>query len=275
MENKNSTAIGFIGCGTMAQAIMRSLIKSGFSNLFGSDKRAEILSLVSDFAKTFENNQKVLENSKYVFICVKPQDAEGVLTSLNFSSNNIPVSVMAGIPLSKMMKWTKTKKGVRVMPNLNASIGQSHNAYCEKKLDKNEIAELEAMLKTFGDTVNTNEKNMNAITGISGSGPAFTLRYIKGLLMEAQKHGFSPLEAVVTCTNMIKGTMGLVADYTKETAPKKFPMLLKGLDELVDSVCSKGGTTIEGIKHLDANNFSDTVQKAAEKAIKRAEELSK
>ena len=268
------SAVGFIGCGNMARAIIHALYEKGCTNILASDPDSGQLSKVSGMAETTASNQKIVLSCKYIFLCIKPQNAEAILNPLIFPGDAVPISIMAGLPLKTVMTFTKTKKAVRVMPNLNACVKKSYNAFCSMGLTGPENDEITSLLSAFGTTEETPEHLINAVTGIAGSGPAYVFRFFKGLLIEAEKHGFSPAAAVKMCGTTIAGSIETLLQTVFQPSPENFSEAIKALDEKTDSVCSKGGTTIEGIQVLDENHFTETASKAAAKAIKRAEELS-
>ncbi|MCL2797342.1 MAG: pyrroline-5-carboxylate reductase [Firmicutes bacterium] len=270
------TPIGFIGCGNMARAIIEALHTKGYGEIWASDPSPAQLERVWGIAKTFAgDNQSVVSACKYLFICVKPQAAEQVLSALDFSPDKVPISIMAGIPLAKFRALTKAKKVVRVMPNLNAAVKLSHNAYCFENLTQREQQRVFSLLNAFGMPFETDEGFMNAVTGISGSGPAYVFRFIQGLMMAAEKSGIPAADAAAMCCNMVRGSvLTALGDLLGETPIASYQGAYSRLDEKVKPVCSKGGTTIKGIEHLDRNNFAGTVCEAAGRAIKRAEELS-
>ncbi|MCL2062712.1 MAG: pyrroline-5-carboxylate reductase [Firmicutes bacterium] len=270
-----STPIGFIGCGNMARAIIRALHTKGYYNIFVHDPNPEQTQKVCEIAQILPSCQRVIKAAHYIFICVKPQNAHTVLGKLKFTPDKIPISVMAGITLNTIAMLTKTPKAVRVMPNVNAGVKMSHNAYCLINVKSTELRILVRLLSSFGKAVKTDERLMSAVTGISGSGPAYVFRFLKGLMKEASKHGFSPDDALSMCTHMIVGSMATATMFANEYQAQTFEEIITGLDLLTTAICSKGGTTIQGVKYLDNHNFTKTVAAAAAKAVKRAEELNK
>lgn len=274
---KNDFPIGFIGCGNMARAIIGALYEKGYRELVASDPDAAQLERVSGMAKAAPDNQAVVSQSKYIFLCIKPQAAESVLAPLVFSPDKIPISIMAGIPLQKIRALTKSEKAVRVMPNLNAAVKQSHNAYCFLNPTKTELGAVKRLLNAFGHACETDESLFSAVTGISGSGPAYVFRFYKGLLMAAERNGVPSGDALIMCQEMLSGSLITALEEVLrprgESAPT-FAEAIAALDEKVNSICSPKGTTIEAVEYLDGQGFSETVAEAATRAIKRAGELS-
>lgn len=266
--------LGVIGCGNMSQAILKALVKSenrdimqknGYElGLNVSDTDAEKLDVMHKLGvKIFTDNDEMIKKCDYILLAIKPQVARQVLETFDFG-NKIVISIMAGINLLTLNKITKCDKLARVMPNLNAKIGESFNAYCTQNLNDEQTNFIQLLLSSFGRAVKLEENMFNGVTGLTGSSPAFVFMFLKSFIDQGIASGFSPIVARQMAVAAIIGSVRLV-----ESEPNT------DINLLIDSVCSKGGTTIEGVNFLRENNFEDTVKNAIEKAIKRSEELSK
>lgn len=264
--------LGFIGCGNMSQAIIKSLIndknKAKFEkqdcifNICVSDLDTVKLDCMKKFGvSTYTDNAEMLCNCDYVLIAVKPQSAADVLTKLNFSGK-IVISIMAGTTIAKLANFMPNAKIIRVMPNLNARIGKSFNAYCYNEISFDDKAIVETILSAFGTVQKVEESQMNAITGLTGSAPAFVFKFIKALVDEGINNGFNTEDARKMALATVIGSAQLVESENT-----------KSLEDLIESVCSKGGTTIEGIKFLNEKDFENNVRGAVNKAKLRASEL--
>ena len=265
--------LGIIGCGNMASAIIRALtadttkhfMRTNGIRLFVSvsDPDMEKLDAVrSSDVKTYTDNRELVNSSDIVLLAVKPQIAENVMNGLEFGGK-IVMSIMAGVTLSRLKEYTHgaCEKLVRVMPNLNAKIGYSVNAYCYEGLTDDEHELIVAVLSRFGEYYKVREDMMSAVTGISGSGPAFVFMFIDAFIKKGIECGFTPEAAKELVLATMLGCVENVRAYDSDLAT------------LVDSVCSKGGTTIEGVDHLKSCAFEDTVKEAIDRAIKRSVEL--
>ena len=255
--------IGFIGYGNMAKAIAASFARNGISaSVVASDVNA---SAADVNAEMLSSNAEVIAKSDYVFLSVKPQTASEALSGLDFTGK-IVISIMAGKKLDAVVSLCNgAKKAVRVMPNLCARIGKAVNAYCYTGLTAEEIDNVEKFLNSFGIAVALDESYFDTITGLTGSSPAYTFRYAKALTECGMKHGLSfeqsrdmSLYCVAACMDVLKSASSL-----------------EDMQTTINNVCSKGGTTIEGIYKLDAGNFDETVIAAVDAAIARSEELGK
>ncbi len=270
--------IGFIGYGNMAQAITSALVSESAKDTlkaFGykirvavSDVDIEKISSAPSEIATVTDNKALVEACDIIFVAVKPQVAKGVLAGLDFS-NKIVFSIMASVSLKTLAVFTdnKAKTLVRVMPNLNAKIGSSYSTFCLDGDDEEARKLAVALLCTFGEVRELKESLMNVSTGLSGSGPAFVFKFIKAFFEDAKKNGISDDVALDMAIATIMGSVAHVATKRDEGD--------LSLDLLVKSVCSKGGTTIQGVNYLDEMNFEDIVGGAIDRAIARAEEMSK
>lgn len=271
-------SVGFIGYGNMAQAITSALSTPVCAQMlknYGykikiavSDSDVEKLALAPEsFARTTDN-KSLVEVCDIIFIAVKPQVAKTVLEGLDFT-DKIVFSIMASVQINALNEITgnKAKAIVRVMPNLNARIGSAYTTFCVENGDE-EISRLAvALLSSFGDVKQLTENQMNVSTGISGSGPAFVFKFINAFYKNAVKNGISNKVALEMALGTIIGSASTVLAQSESGEVD--------IDTLVNSVCSKGGTTIQGVNYLDENDFENVVSGAIDKAIARAEEMSK
>jgi len=283
-EKQTKPTIGFIGAGNMAKAIIDAVMFNGYKDIIVFDPNQKSLLKIQERAKAVgerqvkiaSSNQEVVDSAGYIFICVKPQIAKEILRDLRFAPEKVVISIMAGITLDKLKVLTDGKKIVRVMPNMNAVVYNSYNAYCGKGLNIKEDMEVFHLLNAFGTPAAMEEEHIDTVTGIAGSGPAYVFRFIKGLILAAEKEGLNEEDAGIMARDLLIGAADV---FAKECGIEGVPMpgyaqIMEKLDSLADSVCSKGGTTIEGIKHLDSHNFSGLVKEAAMLSTKRARELS-
>jgi len=277
-------AVGFIGYGNMAQAIVSGLTDklsvyllkdAGFKlRIAVSDPDADKLAKAPKRVAVTSDNVALVDSCDVIVLAIKPQMAAEVLRDLDFTGK-IVISIMASVSTVALKKLTgrTTDKIVRVMPNLNARVGSAYSTYCTTGLNKCEARLVENMLFSFGDVREVDEKFMNVTTGIGGSGPAFAFMFIDALYNAALDYGVPCDVALEMAVSTIRGSANLIeatyrqdGEYIDEKA---------NIDELVRSVCSKGGTTIEGVNYLNENHFENVVGEAIKRAIARAEEMGK
>lgn len=259
----NKCKIGFIGYGNMAKAIAASFKgKDYVQTITAYDVNPAAGNGVADMAASAAD---AIAASDHVFLSIKPQMAAEALSGCDFTGK-IVISIMAGIRLDDVAALCKgAAKIVRVMPNLCARVGKAVNAYCGRGLTDEELADVAELLGSFGFAAAIDESFFDAITGLTGSSPAYTFRYAKDIVAVGVKQGLSFEQSRDLVLYCIKGCMDMMTSASS----------LDEMQTMIDNVCSKGGTTIEGIYKLDAGNFDDTVMSAIEAAIARSAELSR
>lgn len=259
----NKCTVGFIGYGNMAKAIARAFSdKNVTSAVYAYDLN---LNAADDCVTLTATADETVKQSDFVFLSIKPQSAESALNALDFSNKTV-ISIMAGVPTQKLKRLcANCDKIVRVMPNLCARVGKAVNAYCCDGLSESERVEVSELLNSFGLAAEIDESFFDVVTGLTGSSPAYTFRYAKALTECGVKHGMSfeqsrdmTLYCIAACMDVLRSASSL--DEMQTT---------------INNVCSKGGTTIEGIYKLDEGNFDDLVISAVDAAIARSAELSK
>ncbi len=268
-------SLGIIGCGNMAKAILRALVSETVVYLMKQNGIRISLS-VSDTDNekfddidcrritTYTDNSELVAASDIVLLAVKPQAAQTALDGIDFG-DKIVMSIMAGVNLKRLKSMISgaVNKFVRVMPNLNARYGCSVNAYCCDGLSEEEEEVVLNILGAFGRAYKVDECFMNSVTGISGSGPAFCFMFIDAFIQKAVSCGFGREVSKELVLDTLYGCLENVRNYDGD------------ISELVDSVCSKGGTTIEGVNYLKKADFENAVKQAITKSEKRSEELEK
>lgn len=261
--------LGIIGCGNMSQAIIHSLTSEYNTivpQLIVSDLNMDTLNSIKSKRVTVTlDNRELVNSSNFVLLAVKPQAAASVLNSIDFS-NKVIISIMAGVSIDKIIEMVNdtTDKIIRVMPNLNARIGASYNAYSISNITDTEEKFVSSILNSFGTANRVKEPQLNKVTGISGSGPAFVFKFIQAFIESGVEQGFDFTTARQMALETISASVALV-DGENDTS----------IQNLIESVCSKGGTTIQGINFLESHNFNDIVKGAINKSILRAGELEK
>ncbi len=263
--------IGIIGCGNMGEAIVRGIVKSGkvkSTQIIVSDidpDRVEMIVEKYNVAGT-TSNRRVVENSDIIFLSVKPKDLEKTVLPIKdaFKDQKTVVSVLAGVKISKIKSLIPEAVIVRSMPNTPALIGEGAiGVSFEENIDISKKEELIEILRSLGTVVEVNEDLMDAVTGLSGSGPAYVFMFIEGLIQGGIKEGLSYNQARELAVQTVLGSARLV----KETG--EHPSVLR------DKVSSPGGTTIYALHRLEEKGLKDAVISAVSEATKRSRELSK
>lgn len=265
--------LGLIGAGHMAEALLKGLIASGRykkNQIIVSDidpKRLQVISSTYGVNST-TNNKEILKQADMIILAVKPDVIEGVLNEIKglLNSSKILISIAAGITTSLISKTIKKKvKLVRVMPNTPALVLMGASVlYFNSLLNQEERELIKGIFEAVGtvDLVE-NEKLLDAVTGLSGSGPGFVAMFIDALSDGGVKMGLTKQMALRLAAQTVCGTARLVLEGGLHPA------------EFKDRVSSPAGTTIEGIHQLELYGFRGSIISAVESAAHRSRELSK
>ncbi len=265
--------IGFIGAGKMATALAMGFLKSGLTEtakLIASDvhegARAAFETLTQ--ARTTSSNLDVAQASRVVILAVKPQQMEGMLRELGtvLTPQHLIVSIAAGVTISKMLKWLGHDEAriVRVMPNTPALVQAGASAFSIGGQSTREDAALvQQLFASVGVAVETSETLLDAVTGLSGSGPAYAFQVIEALSDAGVRVGLPR----TTATQLAAQTLFGAAKMVLETGDH--PGVLK------DAVTSPGGTTIAGLHELEKGGLRATLMNAVVAATARSVELGR
>ncbi|MFH1691598.1 MAG: pyrroline-5-carboxylate reductase [Candidatus Omnitrophota bacterium] len=274
--NFSEKVIGVIGCGHMGSALVEHLRKKlVFKDIIVVDKdKDKEQSLVRSFSvKAIENIGKLIADSDVIIVAVKPQDIGQIVEGIEVFSGKLIISIAAGITISRLESlFNRATAIVRAMPNLNALIGASVTALCRNSAVLPEQWQMaEAIFKAVGDVVFVQEGQLNSVTAISGSGPAFVAYLVKDLGEKTIEEGLNRsaiefgIEAGVAQTLAHATVVG-----TSRTLALNFDA-----DMLIKRVCSKGGTTEAGMRVLtEKGKTLEALYLAVKAAKERADELS-
>lgn len=261
-----------IGAGNMGLAYARALVKSEFlnkTNLMISDtnpEKTEELKKVSRF-DVFTDLSDCLPKADIVFLAVKPYHAEKLMAELKpmMHKDQIVISIMAGVTIQSMKDGLGITKVVRAMPNLPAQVGKGLTSFtASDEVSRLELSTVEKLLDTTGKSVRLDTENdVDASTGISGSGPAYVFYFMQSMMEAAQKMGFSDHDSKVLVSQTFEGAVELFNQ--SDLSPSGW----------MNRVASKGGTTRAALDSMDDNNVKDMIQEAAYAAFNRAVELGK
>ncbi len=262
--------IGFIGGGNMAEALIKGIRDKGQGvreNIFVSEPRDDRRRYLEQThgIKTTSSNKEVAYSCNIIILAVKPQNMEAVLDEISpdITVEKTVVSIAAGITLAYLSSKLKTKKLIRIMPNTPALVqkGMSVMSLCECFSD-NDILVVREIFMSVGEVLTLPEKYMDAVTAVSGSGPAFIAFFIEAMIEAGVKLGLSEENAFTLAVQTTVGTARLL-----ETGmpPSK----------LREMVTSPGGTTAAGLKAFDDKGFKKIVSDAIMAAKNRAEELGR
>ncbi|MEK6528771.1 MAG: pyrroline-5-carboxylate reductase [Nitrospirota bacterium] len=261
--------IGFIGGGNMAEALIKGIRGKGQGardDIFVSEPREERRKYLEQTygVKTTQSNKDVASSCDIIIFAVKPQDIETVLNEIadDVTEDKSVVSITAGITLAYLASKLKTKKLIRVMPNTPALVqeGISVMSLCECLTDK-DAAVVKDIFMAVGKVIVLPEKHMNAVTALSGSGPAFIAFFLEALIEAGIKAGLKDKAFELAVQTLIGTAKLLESGMTPE--------------KLREMVTSPKGTTAAGLKVFEEKNLKETVIAAIDAAANRAKELGK
>lgn len=259
--------IGFVGTGNMGSAIISGLAeKAPHKNIIVYDtSRAKTEKLSARYEITTTESVKSLsEISDIIIIAVKPDIVESVLDQIKtIDDSKIVVSIAAGFSIKKIESILgSTKKIARVMPNTPALIGESMTAIsANSSLDNESLRLVETIFESVGETTVVPEKLMDAVTGLSGSGPAYVFTFIQALADGGVKMGLDRETSLLLAVQTVIGSAKMVAETGED------PITLRG------KVTSPGGTTIDAVHVLVKSGFSGIVMDAVETAANKSKAL--
>ena len=263
--------IGIIGTGNMGEALVSGLISSQTSspdNIICADVREDTLESIKDKygVITTTNNIDAIKQSEIIIYSVKPQILASVLkeTASCLDMSKLVISIAAGVPLAAIESCVnKELRLVRVMPNIAAFVKESATAIAAgKHTHKDDIKLAKAIFDSVGKSVFIEENIlMDAITGLSGSGPAYIFLIVDALADAGVKMGLSRKDALFLSSQTVLGAAKLLMET------KEHPGQLK------DRVTSPGGTAIAGIHTLEKGGLRTTLINAVEAATARSKEL--
>ncbi len=266
MESK----VVFIGAGNMAEAIVSGMVAAQFCDpekIIMTDVRPERLAdLAKEYGVSTSTDNSVVKNAEIMLLAVKPQVMTDVLAGIApmLRKETLVISIAAGIPTSKIEALLGgERRVVRVMPNTPALVGQGASALAAgANADEADLEVAEAILGCVGLTVRVNENDIDAVTALSGSGPAYVFYLLEGMLAAADKMGLDKNTARKLALKTVEGAARLMED-SGEAA-----------DVLRAKVTSKGGTTEAAIRSLEQSGVKDAIVQALLAAQKRSVELS-
>ncbi|NOY70404.1 MAG: pyrroline-5-carboxylate reductase [Deltaproteobacteria bacterium] len=276
----NDIKTGFIGAGNMGGAMIGALVRAGVSpsQILVTDKRDDYAkSLGKSYGiRVFSSNTEIVQKSDIVVLAVKPQVMDDVLDEFLAAGSfgrpdarKILISIAAGIPISRIERAVPENARanvpiIRVMPNTPALVGAAMSAMCANSFANNEdIDTVRKILSTMGDVIICPERLMDAVTAVSGSGPAYCFYLAEAMIQAAKELGFSDKEARQLTLSTILGSARLMS------AEKDDPEVLR------KKVTSPGGTTEAAVGVLEDNGVKQTIISAIKAAAKKSHQLSK
>ena len=259
--------IGIIGTGNMGSAIIKGITSRERQNsiIVHDINEARLSEIHTETGvKTSDSLDEIITFSNVLILAVKPDIVVSIASKLN-NFSGIIVSIAAGISLNTIKKCAgDNKKIVRAMPNTPVNTGEGMTVISPSgNITADEIEQIKSIFSSVGEVLIMDEKHMNAVTAISGSGPAYIFTFIQAMADAGVKLGIPRSEALILAGQTILGSAKMFLDKMEN------PIMLR------DKVTSPGGTTIAALHILEKAGFSGIIIDAIETAAKRAKELDK
>ncbi|MBI4530885.1 MAG: pyrroline-5-carboxylate reductase [Candidatus Latescibacteria bacterium] len=264
--------IAVIGTGNMGSALIEGLLASGAAqafNIVAFDVDEERLTTLAAKCgiRIGHDNASTVHEADIVLLAVKPQMMNTVLDEIVpvMTLDKIVISIAAGVKIAAIEERLRRPIPVlRVMPNILATVRSAVSALCPgRHASREHLTLAREVMEAVGTTVDVEEKQMDAVTGLSGSGPAYVFVMIDALADGGVKMGLTKDVALKLATQTVLGAAKMVVETGKH------PMVLK------DAVTSPGGTTIAGLHVMEREGVRNALISAVEAATKRSEELGK
>ncbi|MGI6169125.1 MAG: pyrroline-5-carboxylate reductase [Christensenellales bacterium] len=262
--------LGFIGAGNMATSIISGVIRKEVApeNVYVYDvDREKAAKLCTQYGLSqCTSNEQLATQCDVIFLATKPNVIESVIQEIReFAADKLVVSIAAGYGAADLRSsFGLPVRLLRVMPNTPALAGEGMCVISnDHTLDQEDLAVISRLLSTVGRVAMVPDDLMDAVTGLSGSGPAFVYLFIEAMADAGVLRGLPRSLAIEMAAQTVLGSAKMVLQTGKH------PGLLK------DEVCSPGGTTIEGVFALENGGFRAAVMQAVDAATEKSVQLSK
>ena len=270
-SNLSGKRVAVLGAGKMGGILVKAFLEKNLLSPALTSATVQHEERASALAKKLgipvgTDNASAARNADIVFVCVKPQAVQGVMEEIrpHVGPEKLVISVAASVPTSHIEKALASNVPVvRAMPNTPCAIGHGMTALCKGKYAGTQHLEIASELfDVVGRTVVVDEKHMDAVTGLSASGPAYIYIILESLAEAGVKVGLPRDVATLLAAQTTLGAAGVVLETGDH------PALLK------DAVTTPAGCTIDGIMELEEGKLRVTLIKAVVKAAQRAKELA-
>ncbi|WP_446897288.1 pyrroline-5-carboxylate reductase [Clostridium sp. LBM24168] len=263
--------LGLIGCGNMSQAIMGGVVNSGTiapEQIIASNPSEQKLITAKQKYNitTTKDNLEVAKNSEIIILAVKPNKYEEVIAEIRdfIDPHTIITTIAAGISISRTKSlFNGNVKIARAMPNTPALVKEAMTALCfDDNLNDNDKSKIIDIFNSCGKSEIIDEKLMDAVTGVSGSSPAYVYMFIEAMADAAVLHGIPRKSAYKFAAQAVLGSAKMVLETGLHPG------------ELKDNVCSPGGTTIDAVYSLEKDNFRAAVMSAVNVCTEKSKKMS-
>ncbi len=261
--------IGFIGCGNMGGALAAAAARKKNEILLADNCADKCACLAKELGAAVSDNASVCRECDFIFLGVKPQVLFSLLNEIapvlrERKSRFVLVSMAAGVTSAQVSDAVGGCPVIRIMPNTPVAVGKGMIVYCGNQYAKqDDITSFSEFMSASGELDAIDESLIDAATVVSGCGPAFVYMFIKALAEGGEQCGLDREKALKLAAQTVLGA----AENLKQSS--------LSADELIDAVCSPGGSTIEGVRSLQADDLFGIVKKAMNKSFSKTQELGK
>lgn len=268
--NKNTLKIGFIGCGKMAGSIIKGVLSSCNASdfeIFGSEVNNEIALLASDRLgiEVISDNMQLASKVDVVVIATKPMYVLNVLEEIKpvLAGDKLLISIAAGVSTQKINAILPNQRVVRVMPNTPALLGVGMAGVAAGNFASEEdVNFVIKLLNSVGKSIRIDESQIDILTAISGSGPAFFYQVIEDMARAGEKLGLDYDKSLLLATQTALGSAKMIENRGELS-----------VQNLIDNVATKGGCTFVGIQTMKNENSEKLFEKVIADTTKKASEL--
>ena len=262
----NKYKLGVIGAGNMSSAITKGILTNGVlapADIIVSDVSEEKLKQAASLGMAVtQDNLSLARSVEYLLFAVKPQSFPEIAALIKGQVSGRVISIMAGVTVATLRDSLSVTKICRVMPNTPCMIGSGMSALCFNAYSASEKKFPLSVFSSLGEIIELEEQKFDAVTSVSGSGPAYAYMFAEGMIKGGVNGGLSYEEAKkLTLATLIGGA-------------RMISLSEKPIPELIDAVCSKGGTTIQAVTHYRMSGLEDIIAEGVDRCRARSVEMS-
>ena len=257
---------GFIGCGNMGGALIRAAAKSTKDIMIADFDNQKAILLADELGLTVGDNKTIATQCDRIFLGVKPQVMGEMLADIkDILAQKKPtlISMAAGIATSKIKELAGDVPVIRIMPNTPVGVGSGVILYCSSGVQQNVVDDFVCDMQHSGKLYEVDESLMDAGCSVSGCGPAFMYTFASAIAKGGVECGLDQAQSIELAAATMLGAAQMLLTSGKTPT------------ELTEAVCSKGGSTIEGVTVLKNSEFENIVVDCIKAAYKRNKELGK
>lgn len=259
----SSLTLAIIGSGTMGEAIVRGLLRSGKlqpPQIFATDRRVEVVNAlrVEHGVRTTTNNQEACRAASVILLAVKPHEIAAVVDSdemRKILAGKLVISIAAGVRLAQLAAWLPGSAVIRAMPNTPCLIGEGMTVIARAGgVSDGQAAVAMEIFRAVGRCLETDDKLMDAVTSLNGSGPAFAYVFLEAMCDGAVRMGLRRDSAMEIAAQMFQGAARMVLQTGEHPAALK------------DQVTTPAGCTIAGLLTMEDGRIRSVIARAVEEA---------